>query len=199
MVYSIIRTICFPIIRAIFLRKATGLSNIPKKGGFILAANHASYVDPVFLSMVIIPKINRKIHFIALKKYFQNPFQKPFFKHFGAIPANGATETAVSILKQDKTLGMFPEGGRTKTGKIGKFHTGVAVVAMLSKKPVIPIGIRSTFEIWPITKRLPSLKKIAEIHIGKPIYPRGKLTKTDINKNVKRIRDKIKKLAGEKR
>ena len=198
MVYAIIR-LFFPLVRALFVKKVKGLNNIPKKGGFIIAANHASYIDPVLLFTVIIPKTNRKIHFLALKQYFRNPLKKIFFTHFGAVPVNGATKTAVDILKQKKILGMFPEGRRSYTGKIGRVrHTGIAVLAMLSKKPIIPVGIRGTFEMWPRQKRFPSFKKIAEIHIGKPIYLRGRSNKSNLKKGVSKVMKEIAKLAGKR-
>ena len=193
MVYALSRLL-FPLYRVLWMKKVTGLEHIPKKGGFILAANHASHLD-AFLFSVIIPVINRTIHFIAFKKYAQHWLFGPLLKHYGAISTNGSVEKALALLKQGKIMGIFPEGRRSFTGKIGRPHIGVAVLAMNAKKPVIPIGIKGTFEIWPRQRKLPRLRRIAEINIGKPMRLKGKLTKTNIRRNAQKVMDSIAELA----
>ncbi len=169
MAYGIIKQLVFQLVNALFIKNIEGLDNLPKKGPYLIVSNHSSYIDPTILSSSLIPKINEKIYFIAWFKLFKW-WSKPFLKWFGTIKQDHGVEKAVELLKQKKIVAMFPEGERTRTGKIKRIeHTGAAVIVILSKTKIVPIAIKGAYELWPMSRKLPHLKRIVEIKIGKPI------------------------------
>ncbi len=174
MVYPIGKRVVFPIVK-FWIKEIKGIENIPRKNTFILAANHTSYMDHFCLGYVIVPYLNKKLHFLAKKEHFENIFQKIWHTYAGAIPIDrqaGGKEAlilAIKALKEGKIIGIYPEGTRSLTGKLQKAKTGVARLALATKVPVVPVGLIGTFEILPKGKHIPKLKK-AFINIGKPIY-----------------------------
>ena len=114
-----------------------------------------------------------------------------------AIPLNGAVEKAIKYLNKGEIVCIFPEGGRTPTGFMGKATgSGAAVMALETGAPIVPVFIEGTFDVWSRHKKLPKLNKKVKITIGKPINFRKKkkVLKKDINLGLKRIMNAIKKL-----
>jgi len=152
-----------------------GMENLPK-GKAILAANHTSYLDPVFM----ITGTGKKIyylskHFVAGVKYNHvSPFSL-FMGGMGHIlleQENFETrhlKKILALLKKEKYFGIFPEGTRTYDGKIQEFKEGLAEISFLSKAPVVPIALKGCYKIWPRENILPKLYGNVEIIIGKPI------------------------------
>jgi len=189
MVYPIIKRIIPPVIK-FWIKKVNGLENLPKKSAFIVAANHASYMDHFIIVSTLVKHLNRKVHFIAKKEHFDNIFKKIWHNYVGAIPIDRekggkeALKWAVKALKEGKIIGIHPEGTRSLTGKLQKAKTGIAQLALNTKVPVVPIGLIGTFEILPKGKYIPKLKK-ATMNIGKPLYFNKNYNKS-INKKVLR-------------
>lgn len=172
MVYAILRRTLAPLIKLIFVKQVSGLENLPKKGPFIIAANHASYCDPVLLGVVLVTHLNRHIHSVAMK-----PLAKYFIgrlvvgRYFRSVFVNGSISEALEQLKLGEIVVIFPEGGRTYDGELQKCEgTGTAALAAMSKAPVIPVCIDGTFELWPRQQRFPKFKKIVSFNFGKKIY-----------------------------
>ena len=174
MVYPIAKKIIPPIVK-LWIKEVNGLENVPKKCPFIIAANHASYMDHFLIMSIFIPYLNRKVYHLSKKEYFEKPFKRIWHAHWGAIPIDrqkGGKETltwAIKALKQGKVIAIHPEGTRSLNGKLMKAKTGVARLALFSKAPVLPVGLIGTFEILPKGKYIPKAKK-AIMNIGKPIY-----------------------------
>ena len=174
MVYPIGKR-AFKLIVYPYIRKITGVENIPKDRNFIIAANHASYMDHLIIAIFFINHLNKKIHFLAKKEHFGTPFKKAFHTWAAAIPtdrqAGGkeALRMAVTELKKGKIISLHPEGTRTLTGKLQRAKTGVARLALAAKVPVLPIGLKGTFEMLPKGKYIPRFKR-AEMHIGKLMF-----------------------------
>ncbi len=171
--YSFLKFLFSPLVRLIWVKKVEGLENIPPKGAVIIAANHQSYFD--FICFIAVSP--RKIHYLAAEKFYESPFWKPLMKMTGQIKVErqvgdkmDAVDKANSILNEGKMLGIFPEGTRSADGEMHKPFSGVARFALKNRAPVIPVGIKGTFEILPRQKRFPKFKKIAEIKIGKLMY-----------------------------
>lgn len=122
-----------------------GVENLPdpKDGTYIIACNHRSYADPVLLSL----KVKRKCTYMAKEELFKNPVFSALITAFGAFPVtrgagdNGIIDTAIGKLKSGKNLAIFPEGSRSKDGKVGRGKTGVALIAARAGVPVVPCGI----------------------------------------------------------
>lgn len=81
-----------------------------------------------------------------------------------------AIKTGVKLLKQGKVLCIFPEGGLKQTKEIRHGYTGVARFALLTQTPIVPIGIKNSFDIFPCHKKFPNFKKVCEVKIGKPLF-----------------------------
>ena len=141
------------------------MENLPEEGTFIIACNHRSYADPVLLSL----KVKRRCTYMAKEELFKNPVFSALIRAFGAFPvqrgqgANGIIDIAVGKLKSGKNLAIFPEGTRSKDGKVGRGKTGVALIAARAGVPVVPCGI--AYE-----DKLHFRNKITVRH-GKPISP----------------------------
>ena len=177
MAYSIDKALLGPIFD-IWIRDVKGLENLPVNGPFIIAPNHASYIEHMLLSRIIVPKIDKKLFFIAKKEHFEGVSQKSWHKvwtrYVGYIPVDRskgekALKKALSYLKRGEVIVIYPEGTRTLNGKIQRGKTGVARLALWSRVPVVPLGIKGTFEILPKGKMIPKLKK-ATFKFGKPVY-----------------------------
>mgnify|MGYP001586193019 CR=1 FL=1 len=173
MVYLLPKLLIIPIIR-LWVRKVRGLENLPKEGAFIIATNHASYMDHLIIASYVILHLDRKFHFLAKKEHFDNPIKKAWHDYAGAIPIDRqkggkkALRRALKALREGKIIAIHPEGTRTLTGKLQRAKTGVAKLALFSKAPVMPVGLVGTFEILPKGKYLPKFKR-AEMNIGRPM------------------------------
>ena len=205
MVYLFAKSTIIPLVK-LWVRKVNGIENLPK-GAFIAAANHASYMDHLMIAGYIISHLNRKVHFLAKKEHFDNIFKKAWHTYAGAIPLDrqsGGEETlkwAVKALKEGKIIAIHPEGTRSLTGKLQKAKTGVARLALLSKAPVVPIGLIGTFEILPKGKYIPRFKR-AVMNIGKPKrfteYYNKKINKRILRDVTNKIMKEIAKLSKQK-
>lgn len=164
-----------PVIFSPLLGKAEGLDNIPKEGGAVLVANHASYLDHFMVGIPVSTKLNRELFFLAKKEHFKNKLHELWHKNLKAIPLDRETggkeamKKATEILHQGHLIMIYPEGTRTLNGKLNRGKPGAAKLALQAKVPIVPIGIHDTFEIWPKKNKMPKLGKRASCTIGKPI------------------------------
>ncbi|MCR5834218.1 MAG: 1-acyl-sn-glycerol-3-phosphate acyltransferase [Selenomonadaceae bacterium] len=139
--------------------KVIGAENIPNEGGFILAANHLSNWDPPFLGTFV----KREVNYMGKEELFKNPVMAAVCRALHVFPVKRgaadktAIKTAIKILRDGNCLGIFPEGTRSKTGKMGKPETGVSLIAAMTKAPVIPAAIINTEKIFSSEKFLPRL------------------------------------------
>lgn len=167
-----------PAIDLSFNPWVQGLENIPEEGAAILASNHLSFSDSIFLPI----KVPRKITFLAKSEYFtgkgiRGKATAAFFKGAGQVPVerNGgnaskaAIETGVRILREGNLLGIYPEGTRSPDGRLYRGKTGVARMALEARVPVIPIAMMNTDKVQPIGKTRPNFNVNVGIKIGKPL------------------------------
>lgn len=174
MLYPIAKKIYPPLVN-LWIKETNGLQNAPKKGPFIIAANHASYMDHLIIMCTFVPYLNKKVHFLSKKEHFSNPLKSMWHKWAGAIPLDRqsggkeALKWAVQSLKQGKVIAIHPEGTRTLTGKLQEGKTGAVRLALEARVPILPVGLIGTFEILPKGKYIPKLKR-ATMNVGKPMY-----------------------------
>jgi len=160
MAYPIGKWVVPPIYK-LWLRKVDGLDNAPKGKSFIIAANHASYYDALLLHTILVPKINKKIHALVNSLYWK-PFVTRFFLNlWEALPVyvgnekdakqknKKSIEEAIRFIKKGELLMIFPEGRRSKDGKLKKAYNGIARLALKSKVPVLPCGIIGANKVLP--------------------------------------------------
>ena len=188
--------ICFAIVflpLTIFLPiKVIGRKNLPKKQGYILTCNHYSNFDAPMLDI----KFGRKIRFLAKKELFKKKFAGFFIKQFGGFPIDrgktdiNAFKFAIKTVKEKKILGIFPEGTRNKTGseEMQSAKSGAVIFASKTGAPIVPCVL---------TKPIKFLRRTTLI-IGEPFYVEGenpsRLTKEEVENNVKLLVEKINKL-----
>ena len=162
MVYVISRLILRPLFLLIFRPHVVGRENVPATGPFIIASNHLSFID----SMAIPLMAPRRVGYLAKAEYFTGSglrgwFTKTWFTALGALPverqthraAQEALDTAMTVLKAGGGFGVYPEGTRSKDGRLARGKTGVAWLALTADCPVVPVGITGTDRIQPIGAR----------------------------------------------
>ena len=168
MFYKIFKFFCRIWYGIFFRTKVIGAENIPKDGAFILAANHMANWDPPFLGTFI----DREVCYMGKEELFKNPVMAAVCRGLHVFPVKRgaadktAIKTALKILKNGECLGIFPEGTRSKTGKIGKAESGVSLIAAMAKVPIIPAAIVNTEKIFSSAVKFPRLAVV----YGKPIY-----------------------------
>lgn len=193
-----------PLVRRLWIAEIHGLEHIPQDGACLVASNHESYFDFI----LFIAAMDRKIHYLAAEKFFVHPFWKWMMAFMGCIRVDRYSNVNVRaykeisrIVKQGRMIGIFPEGTRSPDGRLMKGKPGVAHLAIKSGLPVIPVGMRGTWEIMAVGDKQPKLRK-ATIHIGEPMYfnhlKNAALDETVINHTTDNIMLRIAHLTGEK-
>jgi 1-acyl-sn-glycerol-3-phosphate acyltransferase len=174
MFYAFLKHIVLgPILRLIYRPKLIGLENVPADGPAILASNHLSFVDSLFIPL----SVKRKVVFLGKADYFKSWRTRWFFKSVGVIPVRreggSASEAAIlagiRALREGNVIGIYPEGTRSPDGRLYRGKTGVARMALEARVPVIPICVDGTREIMPIEAKVPSLRGRVAITFGKPL------------------------------
>ena len=173
MFYSLIRAICWLILKIFWQMEVRGIENLPQTGGLIIASNHVSYLDPAVLAA----SLNRKIYFITKKEVFKNGFLSFILKNLNAISVDRenadilAFKRAINILREEKVLGIFPEGARSSDGELQELKLGTIKIAMKAGVPILPVGIIGTHKIYPRGIKFPILfKHKIIVKYGDPQY-----------------------------
>lgn len=166
-----------PVLLGIFRPWVVGLENIPRDGGVILASNHLSFIDSIFLPLVV----SRRVVFLAKSEYFTGKGLKgwatrQFFKATGQLPidrsggkaSEDSLNTGLRVLGAGGVLGIYPEGTRSPDARMYRGRTGVARMVLESGVPVIPVAMIDTEKAMPTGTRVPKVRRIG-IVIGKPL------------------------------
>jgi 1-acyl-sn-glycerol-3-phosphate acyltransferase len=167
-----------PWVWLLFRPKVEGLENIPTTGPAILASNHLSFSDSIFLPLVV---RGRKVTFPAKAEYFNSPgikgfFSKLFFSGVGQVPidrssgsaARSALSTLERLLADGDLVGIYPEGTRSPDGRLYRGKTGVARLALQTGAVVVPCAMLNTNEIQPPGTVRPRIKRV-RMKIGRPL------------------------------
>jgi len=152
-----------------------GLENIPEKGGAILASNHLSFSDSIFLPLVM----KRKVVFLGKSEYFTGKGIKgwatrAFMEGVGTIPvqrgggraSEAAIRTGIEVVSGGDLLGIYPEGTRSPDGKLYRGKTGAARMALEAGVPVIPVAMIDTDKAQPIGKKVPNRVYKIGVRVG---------------------------------
>lgn len=143
MFYRFARTVCRSVLFTFRRWKVLGKENIPSQGGLVLVSNHISYWDPIAVGCAL----SRRINFMAKYELFLNPVLKPIITRLAAYPVRrgesdkGAIRHSLNLLAKGEIIGIFPEGTRSKTGKLMEAHTGAIILAIRAKVPVLPVAV----------------------------------------------------------
>ena len=175
MLYWVIKGCLTPVLRVGFRIRVEGREHLPKKGPVILASNHRSFLDSIFIPLVV----RRRVTFVAKAEYFDDPKTAWFFKGVGQIPirreggsaSERALDSAMDVLREGGVFGIYPEGTRTRDGYLHRGHTGVARLALRAGAPIVPVGLIGTDDIQPVDKRMPRFGKPVTIRFGEALAP----------------------------
>jgi 1-acyl-sn-glycerol-3-phosphate acyltransferase len=176
MAYWVVKAVLTPLLRLLYRVRVEGAERVPRAGAVIVAPNHRSFLDSIFIPLVI----PRRVTFVAKADYFDSWKTKWFFNALGQIPirreggsaSERALASAMDVLREGGVFGIYPEGTRTRDGQLHKGHTGVARLALRSGAPIIPVGLIGTDEIQPVDRKLPLFFKTVTIRFGQPIDPK---------------------------
>jgi 1-acyl-sn-glycerol-3-phosphate acyltransferase len=172
----------------------------------IIASNHLSFSDSVFMPLVV----PRKVTFMAKSEYFTSPgvkglIKKLTFNALGQVPVDrsggrrseAAIKTGLKLLAEGQCLGIYPEGTRSPDGKLYKGRTGIARMAIESGAPVVPVAMFNTAEIQPTGQIVPKVRRV-EMIFGEPLYFTGDSTDLALIRSVTdQIMEAINKLSGQ--
>ena len=156
----------------LFYRLSVYGADQPLKGKAIFAPNHVSYYDPTLIASAW----PEEIHFLARSGLFRNKIWAKIFTNLNAHPVQedsmdiGSLRKANRILEAGKKIVIFPEGERTLTGDLQPIKPGIAMLAMRSQCPIIPVYIGGAYETWPRKQLFPKFFTHLSCVFGKPIY-----------------------------
>lgn len=174
MAYWALKIVLTPILRLFYRVRVEGDEYVPRSGPVILASNHQSFIDSIFLPLCV----RRRVTFVAKAEYFESWKTAWFFRAVGMIPlkrdGGSASERALAaareVLQAGGVLGIYPEGTRSPDGRLYKGHTGVARLARDCRAPVVPVAQFGTAEVQPIGVLLPRPFKRVSLKMGPPIH-----------------------------
>jgi len=167
------------LLKIFFNLKTKGIENIPPSP-FILAPNHQSAFDGIFVASFLKRALLKKTYFYAKVDHFRNRFMKFFARISNTVVVDinndlkGSIQALAAVLKENKNIIIFPEGTRTKDGKLGDFKHTFAILSKELKIPVVPVAISGAYEIKPAGKRIPRFFKQVSVHFLKPVDPQNK-------------------------
>ncbi|MEN9715473.1 MAG: hypothetical protein RJA35_940 [Actinomycetota bacterium] len=178
MTYFFLKTFVLgPLLRVLFRPWIRGVENVPATGAAILASNHLSFSDSIFLPLML----RRPVTFLAKSEYFtgkglKGALSRWFFTATGQLPidrsggkaSEASLNTGLEVLAGENLLGIYPEGTRSPDGKLYRGRTGIARMVLEAKVPVIPVAMIDTEKVQPIGQKLPKIRRVG-IAIGTPL------------------------------
>jgi 1-acyl-sn-glycerol-3-phosphate acyltransferase len=175
--YEVTHAVVPPLARAVWRPTVEGIDNVPPTGPVIVASNHVSFADSLVIPIVA----PRKVVFLAKQDYFtgrgpKNALQRAWFTGMGMVPVDrddtrsalASLDIALGVLEQGEAFGIYPEGTRSRDGRLYRGRTGVAHLALTSGAPVVPVGLSGTENLQPLGHRLPRLAHVT-VRFGEPI------------------------------
>lgn len=189
--YTITRWILNIVFFKIFHLHVEGRENIPVKGAVIVAPNHKSNWDPPLIGVAF---SNRVVHYMAKEELFKNPIAAWILTMFGTFPVKrgsgdgSAVMRAVRELRKGYPVGIFPEGTRIKREGLGRFHSGMASIAMIEGTDILPVAVVGSLN-------MPHPKQHPAVLIGKIIHvEKQKPTKESIQALNEKVKSAIEQL-----
>jgi 1-acyl-sn-glycerol-3-phosphate acyltransferase len=178
LLYPFVHTVVPPLAKAVWRPTVEGLHHLPRRGPVIVASNHVSFADSLVIPIVA----PREVVFLAKSDYFtgtglKGRLSRAWFEGIGMIPVDrtdrraalASLDIALDVLARDQAFGIYPEGTRSRDGRLYRGRTGVAHLALTSGAPVVPVGLRGTEALQPVGATLPRLAKV-EVRFGAPLH-----------------------------
>ncbi len=209
MLYRALELTVSPALRAVYRPTVTGLEHVPSTGPVIIAGNHISFADEIFTPLTA----RRQVFYLAKSEYFTSPGVRgkamaAFFGGIGQVPvdrnatraAAASVEVCVELLEQGRAFGIYPEGTRSHDGRLYKFRTGVARIALRSGVPVVPVGLVGTDRVQPPGTRKWRVAPVT-VNFGAPLDFSGRAederSARRLREITETIREAVQKLSGQ--
>ncbi|MEL7156504.1 MAG: lysophospholipid acyltransferase family protein [Actinomycetota bacterium] len=162
-----------PVFRLLWDLDVSGAENVPADGPAVLCPNHLAAID----SFVVPAVLRRSLIYVGKAEYLDDWKTRWLFPALGMIPidrrggdhATAALDAARRVLTGGGLFGIYPEGTRSRTGRLHKGHTGAARLAIETGAPIIPVGLKGTADIQPVDSPWPRPFRTVEVHFGDPI------------------------------
>jgi 1-acyl-sn-glycerol-3-phosphate acyltransferase len=187
------------VAKLVWRPRIEGLSNIPPSGPVIVASNHLSFAD----SMVIPIVVPRKVVFLAKEDYFtgtgvKGALVRGWFEGIGMVPVDrddtrsalASLDIALDVLGRGEAFGIYPEGARSRDGRLYRGRTGVAHLALTSGAPVVPVGLIGTERLQPVGATVPRLARVT-IRFGTPIDVGGRFDGVPLGRARREVTDEV--------
>ena len=194
MIYWVSRSFCALLLKIFFGLKVTGRKHVPAHGGFILACNHVSFLDPVVAGV----GCPRPLHYMARQTLFKNIFFGTCLTHLNTFPVKRDSADIASLreamrrVRLGEGLLVFPEGTRKKEGISGRTKGGAGFLASKLGVPIVPVYIQGTEKALPRGKKFPRLSKITVRFGSRITVPQG----VSYEEASMRVMDAVRKLSG---
>lgn len=209
MLYEVVHAVLPPLAQLYWRPRIEGLENIPSTGPMIMASNHRSFAD----SMVIPFFVKRKVVFLAKEDYFtgtgvKGALIRGWFEGIGMVPVDrddtkaalASLDIALEVLGRGEAFGIYPEGTRSRDGRLYRGRTGVAHLALTSGAPVVPVGVIGTENIQPVGTRFPRRAEVT-LRFGAPLHFEGRYDGVPAGRARREVTDvvmnEIQKLSGQ--
>jgi 1-acyl-sn-glycerol-3-phosphate acyltransferase len=172
--YKTVKVTLGGLMKRLYRVNVEGLANVPESGPGIVACNHISFLDSLFIPMTI----PRRVTYLAKAEYWDSWKTRWFFELVGQIPvrrdnaakSQAALDAGMRVLGAGGLLGIYPEGTRSPDGRLYRGKTGVGRMAAQANCPVIPVGLIGTGDIMAKDAKLPRVSGSVAVRFGKPIH-----------------------------
>jgi 1-acyl-sn-glycerol-3-phosphate acyltransferase len=188
-----------PVLRAIWRPTIVGAHQVPATGGVILASNHLSFVDSVVIPSVV----PRRVVFLTKSDYFtgrgiKGAVSRAFFEGLGMLPVDrdearaaiASLDIALGVLRRGDAFGIYPEGTRSRDGRLYRGRTGVAHLALTAGVPVIPVGLTGTEDVMPVDSGRIRVVPV-RIEFGAPITVAGRFDGMPAGRARREVTDEV--------
>src|SRR3954471_21663719 len=171
--YHVARAVLSPVFKFNWRVYTEGLEHVPEEGGAIICPNHTSVLDSFFLPLAL----PRRITYVGKAEYMDDWKTKYLFPALGMIPidrsggnaSQAALDAAQQVLERGELFGIYPEGTRSRSGKLHRGHTGPARLALRTGAPIVPVGIVGARDVMPPEAKMPKLRLPVKVRFGRPI------------------------------
>jgi len=177
--YTLARWIVGVVFGVVWRPRIEGLEHVPRTGAVIIASNHLSFIDSVVIPLAV----PRRVRFLAKAEYFTGRGLRGrgvalFFRLIDAVPVERtgnrdsmrSLESALQVLRDDHAFGIYPEGTRSRDGRLYRGRTGVGWLALTSGAPVVPVAVTGTDAVQPVGSRRLRVHPV-RVRFGPPVYP----------------------------
>jgi 1-acyl-sn-glycerol-3-phosphate acyltransferase len=199
MLYEVVHAVLPPVAKAVWRPRVIGLDNVPATGPVIVASNHLSFADSIVIPFVV----PRKVVFLAKEDYFtgtglKGALVRAWFEGIGMVPVDrddtkaaiASLDIALDVLRHGEAFGIYPEGTRSRDGRLFRGRTGVAHLALTSGAPVVPVGVTGTQHIQPVGSSVPRLAKVT-VRFGEPLHFAGRFDGVPLGRARRQVTDEV--------